>query len=81
MKRITVSPEQQLKELKHGAEVSFFKNGNVWIKRIWKNGKLEKYTYFYRNGNIKSISFQDEDEKLIRIEHYKHNGELKEVVE
>jgi antitoxin component YwqK of YwqJK toxin-antitoxin module len=69
------------KELKHGEEVSFFKNETVWIKRIWKNGKLVKYTYFYRNGNIKSIYFQDEDEKLIRMEYYKRNGKLKEVIE
>tara|TARA_R100000951_G_scaffold94305_1_gene82993 strand:+ start:286 stop:888 length:603 start_codon:yes stop_codon:yes gene_type:complete len=78
--RIYRTANYNFKELKHGEEVSFFKNGNVWIKRIWKDGKLEKETYFYRNGSIKNIYFQDEDEKLIRIENYKRNGKLKEVV-
>lgn len=69
------------KGVKHGEEVSFFKNGNNRIKKIWNNGVLERYTYFYRNGNIRTVYFQDDEEKWTRIEHYNRNGSLKSITD
>ena len=65
-----------LQGLKQGASLSFFANGNVKSKRIWKNGILIEQFAYHKKG-VRHFHSVHNGDTIEKFELYYKNGSIK----